>query len=225
MENIKNLNLVVDEPKYFFNGKPVPRVTNILGSILDKSYLIGWANYLGLKNMNYEKVLNQAAEYGTLTHNQIEKFLLKDEQIKGTIAYQSFLKWYNIVSAKNTIQVILSEQELVCEYYGGTLDAVMSINGKNYIIDFKTSNNINYDYFIQLAAYYKLLNSCGFNLDIKGIIVLQLDKKVIKFTEYILDLTNAIHVEYLNDCIKTFDSMVESYYMINDIKNRYTDIV
>ncbi len=37
--------------------------------------------------------------------------------------------------------------------YAGTMDAVMEIEGKTYIVDFKTSKDIFDDYLLQAAAY------------------------------------------------------------------------
>lgn len=229
--DIKDINLDIEEPKYFFNEKPVPRVTSIISSILDKPYLIEWANKLGLKNKKYKTVLNKAAEYGTLTHEQIEQFLKTGaypEEGLVTNSFHSFINWYNKVAEFNELMLVLSEQTLVNEYYGGTLDVIMPINGYEYIIDFKTSNNVDYGYFIQLAAYYKLLSDTGYDVsNIKGVIILQLNKFNNNFTEHILILdpnNQNNNIEFFNHCMETFDAMVKAYYMIENVKSEYNSL-
>ena len=51
----------------------------------------------------------------------------------------------------------------------------MRINGKIYLIDFKTSNHVTYKYYLQLAAYSKVLREKE-NINIDGVIILQLNK-------------------------------------------------
>jgi len=45
--------------------------------------------------------------------------------------------------------------------FGGTLDALAIVNGIPTLIDFKTSNQISKDYFIQTAAYDLALDEMG----------------------------------------------------------------
>jgi hypothetical protein len=52
-----------------------------------------------------------------------------------------------------------SEINFISDYlgYAGTIDRVTQINGKNYLIDIKTSNTIYDHYWCQLAAYNQLM--------------------------------------------------------------------
>ena len=54
---------------YFFNGLPVPRVSEILKKCINKEYLIWWAARVGSKNMT--AIRNKAAYIGTLVHKKI----------------------------------------------------------------------------------------------------------------------------------------------------------
>ena len=38
------------------------------------------------------------------------------------------------------------EETITCPYFGGTYDFLVEINGRNWLIDFKTSNHIGYKY-------------------------------------------------------------------------------
>jgi hypothetical protein len=65
----------------------------------------------------------------------------------------------------------MSEQNFVDASlgYAGTLDRVIKMNGKTYLIDIKTSNVIHDQYWLQLAAYRELL-SPGLEVDFVGIL-------------------------------------------------------
>lgn len=92
------------ESKYQFNGKPVPRVTEILSTTMHEDYLMKWANFLGFKHLDYEKELNKAAHEGTKAHNYIEEFFTREDPYaplsEGMMNNQPFLafhKWWQII--------------------------------------------------------------------------------------------------------------------------------
>ena len=64
-----------------------------------------------------------------------------------------------MVNENMPFRVIETEKQLVCPYFGGTLDCLAEIDGRIYIIDFKTSNHITYKYFLQLAAYKYMIEN------------------------------------------------------------------
>ena len=49
--------------------------------------------------------------------------------------------------------------------YAGTLDRILSIDGKTYLVDIKTSGSIYPSYWLQLAAYRELLAKGGVLVD------------------------------------------------------------
>ena len=168
----KTDNDLVTEEKYFFKGNPVPRVTSVISSMIHEEYLIEWANYLGFKHQKYKDVVQQAFDIGTLTHERIEHILHNNDfNDNELIPVQSFWAWYSILKENNDIEVVYTEKQLVCDLYGGTLDAVLKINDKYYLIDFKTSKHVTYKYFLQLAAYRKMLRESE-NLNLNGVIIL-----------------------------------------------------
>lgn len=91
------------ESKYQFNGKPVPRVTEILSTTIHEDYLMKWANFLGFKHLDYEKELNKAAHEGTKAHNYIEEFFTRNpydplsEGMMNNPPFLAFHKWWQII--------------------------------------------------------------------------------------------------------------------------------
>ena len=58
--------------RYTYNGKNVPRVTEIISKMIHEDAITQWANSLGFKHKSYTKTLNEAAVYGTHAHYGIE---------------------------------------------------------------------------------------------------------------------------------------------------------
>lgn len=210
--------------KYWCNGSYVPRVNDILSTMLHEDYLMGWSNAIGLyKRQKYEDVLKAAADKGTYVHDGIDEFLktnidLNMESVpykytkEVNNAYNAFKSWWEIINKYNTVKVLMNESQLICNYFGGTLDLLISINGRVYLMDFKTSNHLNYKYFLQLSAYRYMLRTV-YNIDIDGVGILKLSKKHMLFEEHILDFkSNYNHKMFMDDCESTFLSLVYAYY-------------
>lgn len=200
---------------YNSDGTKVPRVTEIISKMIHSDGLMYWANSLGLKGLRYREVLNQAANAGTDAHSAIEKFLLEKIESPDNTPFLGFILWYNIVTQQIglPIEIIYIEHKLACKWFGGTLDALMKIGNKIYLVDFKTSNHITYTYFLQLAAYRFMLKVVE-GIDIDGVIVLQLDKDEPGFNEYLLEFSIQDHIEFMAHCEITFLSLVFAYHNI-----------
>ena len=136
-------------------------------------------------------------------------------------AFLSFKRWWSIIS-QNQYSILMQEQPLVCEYYGGTLDALIDINGRVYIVDFKTSNHFNYKYYLQTAAYRRLLYY-NYGIIVDGIIILRLSKVDISFEERILDFSRFNDLAFINNCERCFLSLVYAYYNRNIVQNKYSE--
>lgn len=215
---------------YSHNGIPVPRVTSILSKCIHSDGLMYWANSLGFKRMSYSKTLNEAANIGTQCHNNIDAFLVDrshtapdDMTRKAANAYQSFLKWFNDISLYATIEIVFHEKTITCPYFGGTLDGLYKINGKYYLVDYKTSNHVTYKYCLQVAAYRYMLRTI-LGIEVDGCIILQLSKDSISYNEYVLDFSNPNHLQFMNECERAFFSLVYAYYNINIIENAYDQL-
>lgn len=213
---------ILKEGKYFHNGTPVPRVTEIISKMISEQYLLYWANGLGFKGQGYKKTVDAAAKLGSESHDLINRFLLGEQIVSDNIPYLGFRRWWLDIISSNEVKVIGSEQTLTCEYFGGTYDLLVSINGLLYLVDFKTSNHISYKYFLQLAAYMYMLEKQGYK--ISGCIILQLNKQEIGYTEYHITLDNPYHRDYINRSLNTFLSLVYSYYNIYQCEEMYKNI-
>lgn len=214
--------LDLKKEKYFHNGIPVPRVTEIISKMISEEYLLYWANGLGFKHQGYKKTVDAAANIGSESHNLISRFLNGEVFNSTNIPYLGFRKWWIDITSSNKTKVIGSEQTLTCQYFGGTYDLLLEIDGLLYLVDFKTSNHISYKYYLQLAAYKYMLEEQGYN--ISGCIILQLNKKSIEYTEYPLIFTNPYHKEFIDNCFNTFLSLVYGYYNIFKCEQMYNNI-
>lgn len=153
-------------------GIRVPGATTITG-LLNKPYLVAWANKLGLEGVDSTKYRDEAADVGTLAHAMIQAHLQgfeidMNEYSPITIdlatnAVLSYLEW----EKGHTIKPILCETPLVSELnmYGGTVDCYCELDGKKVLLDFKTSKTIYDEYFVQLAGYAELLKEKGYVVD------------------------------------------------------------
>ena len=206
-------------------GLKVPRVTEILSTMIHSDALMYWANSLGFKGIKYKTALNNAANIGTEAHNAIERFLIDKLKSTDNIPFLGFLMWYNIITHEKRIpiDIIYIEHSLSCQWFGGTLDGLLKIGNKIYLIDFKTSTYVTYKYFLQLAAYRYMLRIVE-GIDVDGVIVLQLDKDEPGFNEYLLDFTNVSHLEFINHCEVTFLSLVYAFCNINKSEVMYKNI-
>lgn len=154
----------MSHPKYEYNGRIVPSVTTILG-VVDKN-LVRWAYNLGKSGVvleDYQKYVNNV---GTLTHYFIETYLkgskADPEYVKtfglealaeAKLCFGQFYNW----SQDHNIKPVATELRLTGENYGGTLDALVMLDGSLTILDWKTSKMIYPNYYAQLAAYHDLL--------------------------------------------------------------------
>ena len=208
---------------YIFEGKFVPRVTDIISQMLHEEYLMGWANFMGrVKHMDHKLFTEEAANIGTAVHYAIENYTQKgiiptfdieddpDRLSKMHNCFTAFTKWWEVINTHD-IHILMQEETLICKYYGGTLDMLLEIDGKIYLIDFKTSNHFNYKYHVQTAAYRRMLwTERGILID--GIIILRLSKTDTSFFEQIIDLDTYEGLNYITQCEQLFMSILYGYY-------------
>ena len=179
---------------YSYNGVFVTRVTHIISHNEDKEGLINWAARIGYNKLMYyrEKSLN----IGSIVHELIDEYLIEK--------YNSRIE-----------EVVGVEIPVTCPWYGGTIDAIVKINGAYYIIDFKTSKNISFNYLVQVSAYMWIINN-GYSPNlpmIDGIGIIRVDKSCYcKFED--LFLNNFVTAQRLSieEYQRTFAAYVNSYY-------------
>ena len=157
-------------------GDKYPSVTTALGA-LGKKKIWEWRKRVGAEAAN--KISMQASRAGTAVHNIAEDYILgvtRDKEIN-PIALNTF----------RTIQPYLDEN--VDEVYGvelrmfsdtlktaGTTDLICRYNGKNTILDFKTSKRWKKideikTYFMQGAAYAQMAKE-HYDFDVERIVIL-----------------------------------------------------
>jgi hypothetical protein len=116
-----------------------------------------------------------AADAGTRAHEWCEQYikaamladlsaevldLPEDPLVASAVA--AFLAWqasHNVTWLASELVVGSAEHE-----FGGTLDALAIVDGIPSLIDFKTSNQISKDYFIQTAGYHIALEEMGLRM-------------------------------------------------------------
>ena len=200
----------LSKSRYTYKGKGIPSVTELL-SFVDNQGLIDWANMIGRKGINNKHVLQRAAQFGTNTHSAIENYLKGNDVFTDNSSFKAFLNWWKKLNDENKIKVIGQEESLICPYFAGTYDLLISIDDKPYLIDFKTSNHVGYKYFMQLAAYRYLLYTQK-NINIEGCIILQFDKQEAKYREYSLIFSDVHDYEFIENCHRAFFGLVYTYY-------------
>lgn len=145
------------------DGVRVPGVTTVL-NLKNKPALVEWAFNLGKNNpglSSSREYVDDLARIGTACHERIASHLknktpdLSDftgKEIEASaIPFGKFLDW----TRGKDIKVVAIEKMLVSErhHYGGSLDALLDIDGKRTVTDFKTGKAIYPEYFLQVAAY------------------------------------------------------------------------
>ena len=225
-----DLNVNIDSDRYTYNGINVPRVTTILSEMTFDQRLMYWSNSLGFKRLKYKDELDKAAYIGTKSHDAVEHILRKKEFDIGFRytdqifnARDSFLLWWNMINQNCKAQAINIEEKLSCSWFGGTYDILMDIDGKIWLIDLKTSNHIDYKYFLQLAAYRYMLYFCK-GISINGCIILRLNKKEPIYTEYTLSFDNIDHYNFMEACANEFFALVYAYHHKLYVKSLYNNI-
>lgn len=158
------------------DGTPVPGVTTVTG-LLNKPALVKWANKLGLDGVDVTRYVDKTAEAGTCCHLMIQHRLSgtspdltpfsADVQEKARIGLAKFEDWL----LSSPITPIALEIPLVSRRFrfGGTIDcygeAYHNRQAALTLIDFKTSSGIYPEMYYQVAAYRKLLEESGRDVD------------------------------------------------------------
>jgi ATP-dependent exoDNAse (exonuclease V) beta subunit len=185
---------------YMVNDEQIYSASSISKQKTNANVLINWAikktsdyylknlqagqayTEIELENMYKEskqaskKEMTEAGSIGTHVHNHIENYIhgkdipeIFDERISN--AFNEFKKWYDQqddLELVNTEQVCFSKKHK----FVGTYDALFKRNNEYVIFDWKTSNNIYDNFYIQVGGLYAL--ALEEQLDIKiptGVIV------------------------------------------------------
>ena len=173
-----------DSRYYRRNGEYYPSITYVLGTYPKGKFFEDW-----LKKVGYsaEYIVRKAGEEGTQVHEMIEdylngkelNFLSNGQPMYNPNVWQMFLRFvdfweeYNPTLIETEVHLFSDELKVA-----GTCDMVceMEIDGKKelWVIDFKTSNNLQTTYDLQGAVYAKCYEECyGKTADRVGILWLK----------------------------------------------------
>ena len=220
-------------------GNPVPSVTQVLG-VSSKPYLVPWANDLGLKGLKYSDYMERITTIGSIVHERIEAYVLNlpFDDTKYSVelldesepVFNKFIRW----ETGNSMGIMETETPMESNIYGGIMDAVVDLNGKPTLMDWKTSKEIYSEYFSQLAAYHRLL-SIGWVVkgfvpeseyektnnkmktlgnEIKQVAILNVPKESGEATLKIMETTSPEFRDHIN----FFDSCLSLYHARKKIK-------
>ncbi len=173
-----------DARYYKRNGEYYPSITYVLSCYPKGKFFQEW-----LKKVGYsaDYIVKKAGEDGTLVHEMIEDYLNGKElnflengiPLYDPNIWQMFLRfvdWWE--THKPTL--LETEVHLFSDKIkvAGTCDLVCEIDGEVWIIDFKTSNNLQTTYELQTAIYAECYKEC-FNkmADRQGILWLKSSKR------------------------------------------------
>jgi len=197
-------------------------VTTAMG-ILAKPALIPWAYKRGKDGLELYESRDKSADIGTITHErikayfsgyEIDNFNISPEAWK--LADNSLVSFYEWARPRK-IKPILIETPLVSEKYryGGTPDVYGEMDDRLTLLDFKTGAGIYPDFFVQLAAYSKLLIENGYPHE--KIIILNIPK-----SEGDSFQVQQVSIDSLELQFKKFMHCVEIYYLDKEIRTKKT---
>lgn len=184
--NINNLEFDCENHEYIVDGKKVPGVTKVLEFVL-----------FGDKYSNIpDWVLEDAARYGTLIHEEISNYLINGEE-----GFTEELQNFKKITQENDIEWIASELQIASSELAGTLDLIGKIKNSIILVDVKTTYKIDHDYVSwQLSLYKYILNKIRPDIKITDFYVLWLKNEKYKF-EKVNQKTDE-EVLHILDCFK-----------------------
>ena len=182
-EDSKQITLP-DARYYRRNGKYYPSITYVLSCYPKGKHFQDWLKKVGF---SADWIVKKAAEEGTQVHEMIEEYLNGKElnflsngiPMYNPDVWQMFLKFVDFWEKYNPT-LIEAEVHLFSDKIkvAGTCDLVceIEIDGKTemWIIDFKTSNNLQITHDLQGAIYAKCYEECyGKTVDKVGVLWLK----------------------------------------------------
>jgi hypothetical protein len=174
-----------DSRYYRRNGKYYPSVTYVLGYYPKGKFFENWLKQVGFAS---DYIVKKAAEEGTQVHELCEAYL-NGEELKflddrgrpqhNPDVWQMFLRfvefWELIQPTLIETEVHLFSDKLKV---AGTCDLIVEINNKLWLLDLKTSNQLQLTYELQTAVYGQCYEECfGRKIDHYGILWLKSSKR------------------------------------------------
>tara|TARA_R110000851_G_scaffold80375_1_gene176891 strand:+ start:270 stop:1034 length:765 start_codon:yes stop_codon:yes gene_type:complete len=169
---------------YQRNGDYYPSVTYVLSHYPKGKFFEDWLKKVGYAS---EHIVKKASAEGTQVHEMIESYL-NGEELKflehgipmyPTLVWQMFLRFVDWWEEYNPT-LIEAEVHLFSDKLriAGTCDLVCEIGDELWIIDFKTSNNLQTTYDLQTAIYAQCFEECyGKKVNRAGVLWLKSSKR------------------------------------------------
>ena len=142
----------------------IPSVTTILQAYPKDAHFFQWLKQVGEEA---DTIRDEAGRRGSIVHSLTERYDAGEEigllDNGGNIGYKlaewNMFEKYVDFRKNNQFDVIHSEFNIISPKLGfaGTIDRIIQINGENILVDIKTSNQVYDHYWLQLAAYKKLM--------------------------------------------------------------------
>jgi hypothetical protein len=146
------------------DGGSVPSVTTILQAYPKDAHFFQWLKQMGEEA---DTIRDEAGRRGSIVHSLTERYDAGEEITllteHGEIGYKlnEWAMFERYVDFRNCHQfdILHNEFNVISTKLGfaGTIDRVIILNGKNYLVDIKTSNAVHEFYWLQLQAYKRLL--------------------------------------------------------------------
>ena len=226
---------------YEFEGRNLPRVTRVIGTCKgDITGLLEWSNRLGFKRINYGKYMKEVTTIGTACHNAVENYInekkepdlgeFADPLVKDAVmnAFTGFKSYWDAFTTMHRVKKVYTELHIRTPWYAGTCDLIIEEeNGTTTLCDFKTSNYVKDEHFLQLAAYKYGLEypSAAPLIKVDSVCILHLNKKRPVCEEILLDLSIFQNQMFMEHCKNCFFSMLYTYYSYNIVKDDFNFIV
>jgi hypothetical protein len=146
------------------SGAFIPSVTTILQAFPKDAHFFQWLKQVGEEA---DTIRDEAGRRGSIVHSLTERYDAGEEvnllDNGGNINFKmsEWTMFERYVEYRQQVQqeIMFSEINFISEQlgYAGTVDRIVNINGKTYLIDIKTSNTIYEHYWLQLVAYNELI--------------------------------------------------------------------
>ena len=184
--NIKTkIEFITDENSHWYKSlrkKDVyyPSVTTIL-SVFPKN--VGFNKYLTAQVSweSSQEILKAAGRRGQNVHRGTERLEEGETLYRENFTLEEWMMLIGFVTWWKEYQpkLIKKEYSVVSDKLktGGTIDRIYEIRGQNVLLDIKTSSSIYENYWIQTAAYVKLLGKKDPKIDLTAILRLAPRKK------------------------------------------------
>jgi hypothetical protein len=162
---LENKITIPDEHWYESNknkGNWLPSVTTFLDAYPKGIAYVMWLKQVGL---NASQILKEAGEIGSNVHSAIDQFVKTGELYYLSSDQRELFRWeeWELICRAMEFFTIHKPEIIVHEFsfandelgYGGTIDMICKIDGKIWLIDYKSGNAVYDSHFLQISAYAK----------------------------------------------------------------------